>query len=167
MAMWPATLPIDVILANSKALRIVQAVADLFARVDASMSSPAHACRRCGQCCRFAEFGHRLFVTPMELSYLVAHVDLVRMGDPTSPEKCPYLWNDACGIHPHRLLSCRVFLCQGPEEDPQAPIGEEWHGILRGLHETHCVPYCYVDWPHAARQLGTAQGPEGDQQPIR
>jgi len=164
MAMGPSTLPIDAILANSKALRIVQAIADLFAQVDASMSSLSHACRQCGECCRFAEYGHRLFVTPMELSYLVAHVGVVRECDPTSPAVCPYLRHDACGIHCHRLLGCRIFLCQGRAEDPGRPSGERWHGILRGLHETHCVPYCYAEWPDALRQLGAPQGIQDDRQ---
>ena len=46
----------------------------LFARADSEMAAYREQCARCGQCCRFASYDHRLFVTTMELAYLLAKV---------------------------------------------------------------------------------------------
>ena len=149
----PTSLPVEMIHARSRDPQVLRAVADLFEQVDAEMAPWSSLCRQCGQCCRFAAYGHRLFVTTMELSYLLAHAGLPETSEEREPQACAYLVDNTCAIHAHRLLGCRVFVCRGLDGDQQATLAERWHRALVDLHGTHCTPYFYVELPAALRQL--------------
>jgi hypothetical protein len=142
----PVQVPIDVIRQTSRDPRKVQAVADLFAQVDAETKASQAACERCGECCRFATYDHRLFVTTMELAYLLARVGPVSSPPQSQPADCIYLISEQCSIYPHRMLGCRIFLCKFHDSGVPPSSNENWHRALIKLHQAYCVPYSYVDW---------------------
>lgn len=151
------TLPIGAIARASRDHRVIRAVADLFADVDLEMATYRKQCARCGQCCRFAIYDHRLFVTTMELAYLMAHAR-PDVSSPTSNSgDCIYQTRESCSIYPHRMLGCRIFLCKLPDTSSQGDLGARWHRAMIELHEEHCVPYCYAEWGDALRQMRTAK----------
>src|SRR5947207_7088495 len=62
------------------------AVADLYADLQAEIDARRPLCTASGRCCHFDAFGHRLFVTTMELAAFVHALDKMREGEaPAEP----------------------------------------------------------------------------------
>jgi hypothetical protein len=113
-------------------------------------------CVTSGRCCRFEEFGHRLFVTTMELAAFAAAGGL---GDqpPQSNGSCPFQRDRLCTVHAIRPFGCRVFFCDETSTDWQRRQYETFHAELKRLHERLKVPYFYVEWRDALRALSSTQ----------
>ena len=109
-------------------------------------------CATSGRCCRFEEFGHRLYVTTMELAAFVASAD--RPGTPCDGTGCPFQAERLCTVHAHRPFGCRVFFCDASSTDWQQEQYERFHERLKRMHEEFGVPYRYVEWRDALRALG-------------
>jgi Fe-S-cluster containining protein len=118
------------------------------------------ACRACGKCCRFEQFGHKLYVTAGELAYLIRQPETE--ADPqngasrlqtTPPAMCPYQDGDRCLARDGRALGCRLFFC-----DPAAAgwcnnVYEELHDKIKRLHAAHGLPYIYTELTSALTEL--------------
>src|SRR5687767_12870665 len=132
-------------------------IRDAVARVYADLQREIHArkpvCNASGRCCRFEEFGHRLYVTTIELAAFVAELRADRSVDP-NPGGCPFQVNGLCSVHLIRPFGCRVFFCDATSDDWQHEQYERFHGELKRLHEVLGVPYQYVEWRDALRYLG-------------
>lgn len=98
---------------------------------------PGLFCERSGRCCRFAEAGHRLYLTRLELAEMIAHGGSRAGG----AEVCPWLEDGLCGIREGRALACRTYFCS--DEAAAAEVTERWHGEIRRLHARHGLPYVY------------------------
>jgi Fe-S-cluster containining protein len=80
----------------------------LYGEVEAELRALGASCEACGRCCRFAEFGHELWLTNVELDYLQArhgHGGAAPLG------VCPYLDGTLCSARAGRALACRTFHC--------------------------------------------------------
>ena len=84
------------------------ALTALYREVDAELRRLGASCEACGRCCRFAEFGHRLWMTNLEAEYLRA-----RHGrrEAAEPGACAYLDGASCSAREGRALACRTFHC--------------------------------------------------------
>lgn len=153
-----ARLPIGAINRASRDPGVIRAVADLFAQVDLEMAAYHERCARCGRCCCFATYDHRLFVTTMELAYLLAQVGSDLSAPTDNSADCIFQIRESCSIHPHRMLGCRIFLCKLRDASKQGEFGERWHHAMIELHREYCVPYCYAEWGDALRQMTGAKG---------
>ncbi|MHC4645583.1 MAG: YkgJ family cysteine cluster protein [Planctomycetota bacterium] len=125
---------------------LLQKVAEVYEWLDAEIRSSrrlAGECCVCGRCCDFAEFDHRLFVTPPELMYLAAS-SASRNTKPMNAGRCPY--NDAgkCTIYEYRFAACRVFCCKG-DRDFQNGLSESALARLKSLCTEYGVDYRYLD----------------------
>jgi Fe-S-cluster containining protein len=105
-----------------------------------------------GRCCRFEEFGHRLYVTTAELAAFVAELGCVQ--GQAREGGCAFQKGKICGVHAIRPMGCRVFFCDATATDWQREIYEEFHGRLKELHRDLSIPYTYVEWRFACRELG-------------
>ena len=120
-------------------------------RVEVESNKPA--CSASGRCCRFGEYGHKLFVTTAELGVFLSEVDY-QGKTPSGKSRLPILANDACpyqsdrlcGVHPIRPLGCRLFYCDPLSTQWQQSAYERLHYELKRLHERSDVPYFYVEW---------------------
>jgi hypothetical protein len=156
MAIPSISLPMDAIQAGRQDPHLLDAVASLYRDVEASLTMLPVCCDACGHCCRFAAYDHRLFVTPLELCHLLASID-DRMPRITEwPESCPFLLDARCSIHPHRLLGCRIFLCRLSEADSDLDLAEASHRRLTRMHHDFGIPYGYIEWGEALRQVSDA-----------
>jgi hypothetical protein len=79
----------------------------VYAKIDALTSQAA--CQQCGECCRFEEFGHRLYTTLVEALYLVDRSGLA--ADCSEASHCAYLDGSKCLAREGRTLGCRTFFC--------------------------------------------------------
>ena len=141
------------------------AVRGVYADVQREIDLRRPVCVVSGRCCRFEEFGHRLFVTTAELAAFVHDLPEAWKPEATKPKAipwdgtgCPFQSNKLCGVHAVRPFGCRMFFCDATSTDWQNETYERFHAKLKRLHEDLGVPYCYVEWRQALKALGLAQG---------
>ena len=121
-------------------------MAQFYKRVDDEIASRSPLCRNRGLCCKFAEYGHRLYVTEPERTYF-AH-GLAGQWRPVSPDQadCPYHIEGVCTARSHRPLGCRVFFCDEAAQDWQGPVYEQFLAELKQIGQSHDMPYAYREW---------------------
>ena len=125
-------------------------VADLYAAVQREIDQRKPLCVISGKCCRFEEYGHRLYVTTVELAAFVH-------SSPAMPSDwdgmgCPFQKNKLCSVHPIRPFGCRMFFCDPTSTEWQNHRYERFHADLKRIHEQFDVPYFYVEWRQALRE---------------
>jgi len=153
---------------------IDRAIADLYTRVDAAIAARGPTCWLSGRCCNFDEFGHRLYVTGLEIEWVLGKAsrhggtkarrgdeeqgggkDESALSDPSclraSVPSCLFQSNTLCTIHTIRPLGCRIFFCQDRTQDWQRELYEQFLNELRALHEEHDLPYRYMEWREGLR----------------
>jgi Fe-S-cluster containining protein len=140
------------------------AVGRLYADVQKEIDARRPLCVVSGRCCRFEEFGHRLFVTTMELAAFVhdlGAMNAARERAPWDGTGCPFQSGKLCGVHAIRPFGCRMFFCDATATDWQNETYERFHARMKSLHEELGVPYVYVEWRQALKMLGlaTAEAP--------
>ena len=138
----------------------------LYAEVDAAIALRGPTCWVSGKCCKFESFGHRLYVTALEVVWFLRQVDAgdgSEVGHASTTARtasggirlpqlaetagaCPYQIVGRCSTHAVRPLGCRIFFCQAGTEDWQQDLYESFLTRLRALHERHGVAYRYLDW---------------------
>ena len=142
-----------------------------FGQLDQRIADHQPVCRNLGVCCKFGAFGHKLYVTTLELAYFRArHAD--RLQEQNAPstqdhqgaagfslrdsnagegafgaeQSCPFQQNGLCTTREGRPLGCRVFFCESADEDWQSELTEWALARLREMHEHFDVPYAYTEW---------------------
>jgi hypothetical protein len=141
---------------EAKRSDIAEQMKSFYERVDSRIASNRPTCWNHGDCCRFEQFGHRLYVTALEVIYYLA------MGDsPASvPEgTCPHAHDGQCHVRDRRPLGCRVFHCDTNAQHWQGPLTESQLGELRDMHVKLNVPYFYAEWLHILRALQAYDAP--------
>lgn len=89
--------------------RLLSELGALYGELDAAIASANPLCRTSGDCCRFAQYGHRLYATRVEAQYFA-----LRHGEPPRDfpqDACPYQKDRLCTAREGRPLGCRVFFC--------------------------------------------------------
>jgi Fe-S-cluster containining protein len=112
-------------------------------------------CVTSGRCCRFDEFGHRLFVTTMELAAFVRGLRQAAPFAVGSPQAggCPFQADKLCSVHSIRPFGCRVFFCDATASEWQQVQYARFHAELKRLHDELEVPYFYMEWRAALKAL--------------
>ena len=142
----------DAVLQAAQRPEIRSAVARVYADLQRQIDARKPLCTASGRCCRFDEFGHRLYVTTIELAAFVSNLP-ADQPTTTAPGGCPFQLDGLCSVHLVRPFGCRVFFCDSTSEQWQHEQYERFHGELKQLHEQLGVPYQYVEWREALRQL--------------
>jgi Fe-S-cluster containining protein len=135
-------------------MEVRAAVEAVYHAVQGEIDARRPACAVSGRCCRFEEYGHRLYVTTLELAAFVQR-------DAPSPGMwdgagCPFQRAKLCTVHPIRPFGCRMFFCDATSIAWQNDAYERYHAQLKQLHEELTVPYFYVEWRAALKALGLA-----------
>ncbi len=140
------------------------AVREIYSSLQDDIDARKPVCRASGRCCRFEEFGHRLYVTTLELAAFVAELPSRRPEDSRAgalpilsdrpPPGCPYQVDGLCGVHAIRPFGCRIFFCDSTSAQWQSERYERYHAELKRLHARLNVRYFYVEWRQALRELG-------------
>lgn len=148
-------------------------VADALARLRRSIADDTArrgpVCRNSGRCCRFASYGHRLYVTGLEVAAFEherhvntnsnsqetkrdkkpcspASLPVLTPQDAVATDACPYQRDNLCTAHDARPLGCRVFFCDAEGEAWPNELYERVQHAVRDLHDELGVPYVYADW---------------------
>jgi Fe-S-cluster containining protein len=116
----------------------------LYDDLDKDVAALGPVCQLSGRCCRFQEYGHTLFVSSLEVQYLLHQAP--------KPERaldqgatCP--WQDArnrCEARGARPLGCRVYFCDPAYQNSGEELSERFIARLKRLTEKHGVPWNYA-----------------------
>ena len=131
-----------------------EAVARVYAELQVEIDARKPRCSMSGRCCRFDEFGHRLYVTTIELAAFLPHVQPA----PAVAGGCPFQIDGLCSVHTVRPFGCRVFFCDETSEAWQHAQYERFHAQIKRMHEELAVPYRYLEWREALAEFGLATG---------
>ena len=142
----------DAVMQAARRPEVREAAARVYAELQQEIDTRRPRCDASGRCCRFEEFGHRLYVTTVELAAFVH--DLTVRPARWDHTGCPFQVNGLCGVHPIRPFGCRIFFCDATSDHWQQTHYERFHGELKRLHEELQVPYRYVEWRQALKELG-------------
>jgi Fe-S-cluster containining protein len=108
-------------------------------------------CRTSGRCCKFDEYGHRLFVTTMEFGTFLRELHDRTKARPFTGAGpiCPFQIDNLCSVHDVRPFGCRIFFCDETATDWQQQQYARFHVELKRLHALLEIPYFYVEWRQA------------------
>jgi hypothetical protein len=116
----------------------------VYDQVDREVARLGPVCELSGRCCRFAEYGHTLFVSTLEIRYLIAGAP-----DPARPldrgETCP--WQDRlgrCTARDARPLGCRVFYCDPTYQESAHEISEQFIKVLKKITQRWSLAWSYA-----------------------
>jgi Fe-S-cluster containining protein len=156
----PTNALYDAVRAASPRSEARTAVEQVYQDLAAQVEERRPFCIVSGRCCRFEEYGHRLYVTTLELATFLHGFDTLSKPAPltTSIENwdgigCPFQVAKLCGVHTLRPFGCRIYFCDATSTQWQQEAYEVFHGRLKRLHEELAVPYFYVEWRQALRAL--------------
>ncbi len=131
-------------------IEVIEAVDAVYAALQTEIDQRRPRCDLSGRCCHFEAFGHRLYVTTIELAAFVASNKVAAEPNPGS---CPFQRGKLCAAHTSRPFGCRIFFCDPTADEWQREKYEQFHGELKRLHDTLAVPYYYVEWRAALSDL--------------
>lgn len=144
---------------DDRAARVRGPLRALYAELDREVAAHAPRCEVSGRCCRFAEYGHTLFLSEPEATLL-----LTDAPPPSRPiddgATCP--WQDAagrCTAREARPLACRVYFCDPDYEPLAGPITERHLARLRrladdlGLEWNYAPLHRHLEWAIADGRL--------------
>ena len=131
----------------------------LYADIDRHLASAQPVCDNCGKCCDFDRYGHRLYVTTLEMLYFWSGLreqqsNAALKSQLTAPDgRCPYQ-QQGCTARPFRPASCRIFYCRDLPAEFQHNLTEQVMQRLMVMHEEFQAPYYYADlrqWLQSSR----------------
>jgi len=140
------------------------ALSALFVRIDADVAAGNPVCEISGRCCRFDAYGHRLYVTCLEIAWLMRHLNTAardRLAAAPLPAMsgCPFQVGRLCCVRDIRPLGCRLFFCDPAAEVWLNDLHEHYLGDLRRLHELRSINYRYIEWRSGLAEARTALAP--------
>jgi hypothetical protein len=142
----------DIVSAAARRPEVVAAALRVYTDLQGQIDARKPICSASGKCCRFEAYGHRLYVTTIELAAFVASLDRDKVT-PWDGTGCPYQVDGLCGVHAIRPFGCRVYFCDPTATQWQQDQYEAFHAQLKVEHERLDVPYRYVEWRAALAEL--------------
>ena len=120
-----------------------RAVLQLYADADRDVAAAGPVCVASGRCCRFAEYGHVLFLSGLEADVLLADAPSYD-PDAVTPDFCPFQKGNLCTAREPRPLGCRVYYCDLAYQETGNAITETFLLRLKELATEHGVEWRYA-----------------------
>lgn len=134
---------------------LAEEMARFYDRLDRTIADRGPTCWNHGSCCKFGEFGHKLFVTTVELAYFVRG-NLDDWRPPSAEDSCPFQNMGRCTAREHRPMGCRIFFCDPDAQDWQNDEYERQLRTLKAISAASGADYRYIEWMRALRQVPLA-----------
>lgn len=107
-------------------------------------------CSASGRCCRFEEYGHRLYVTGLEAAYTLARLPAPLTREALDAARqaggCPFQVENLCIAHTIKPLGCRTYYCDEAAQEWQKDLTERMLAKIRAIHDRHGLEYRYGEW---------------------
>lgn len=129
-------------LTSGERTRLQQRVLNLYDSADEEIQSHKPVCVASGKCCRFAEYGHTLFLSNLEAVVLLQHAPAY--STPTDSSFCPFQVEKLCTAREYRPLGCRVYFCDPGYAGKAEPITEHFLTQLKLIAEEEHVQWQYA-----------------------
>jgi Fe-S-cluster containining protein len=68
-------------------------------------------------------------------------------------EGCPFQQGTLCTAREARPLGCRIYFCDENAQSWQQAVYEQYHAQLQAVHERFGLPYRYIEWRQALREI--------------
>jgi hypothetical protein len=117
-------------------------VLDVYAAVDAAVAVAAPRCDASGRCCRFAEYGHTLFLSHFEAEVLLEAAP--SYSKPVTRDGCPFQVDNLCTARQERPLGCRIYFCDAAYQETGHRITEEAVAKLKQLADEFDAGWRYA-----------------------
>jgi hypothetical protein len=130
----------------------------VYEQLDSEVARRGPVCQMSGRCCRFQEYGHTLFVSTVEVRYLLGAAPPPQ-GPLDHGATCP--WQDSrghCTAREARPLGCRVYYCDPSYQEDAHGLSEQFVLRLKDLTTKHGLPWNYAPLHrhlHEERRNGT------------
>lgn len=115
----------------------------IYAELEQEVKALAPVCELSGRCCRFEEYGHRLYITQPEADLLL------EQGLPPNSEissaGCPFQIGNMCTARERRPFGCRVYFCDPKYEGHAPELSEAGIHKLKRLHQIEQIPWNYAE----------------------
>ncbi|MBI5763566.1 MAG: hypothetical protein HZA51_08595 [Planctomycetes bacterium] len=138
------------------ATRLNDLMRELYRDVDATVAAHQPVCTNRGACCKFKQFGHRLYVTDVELAYFSEGMKHAWKPVVTD-ESCPYQIDGMCTAREHRPLGCRIYFCDENAQSWQSDEYERFLSRLKAIGEDVGIAYRYREWLSALSEVATPE----------
>jgi len=119
-----------------------RAVMEVYADVDRDVAAAGPRCDASGRCCRFAEYGHTLFISQLEADVLLAAAP--PFAGPVTRDYCPFQVDNLCTAREPRPLGCRVYFCDPGYQETGHRITETSLRRLKDLADELGVAWRYA-----------------------
>jgi hypothetical protein len=133
----------------------------VYAEADRAVAAAGPRCDASGRCCRFAEYGHTLFLSHFEAELLLEAAPPYEK--PVGREACPFQVDNLCTARHQRPLGCRIYFCDPAYQETSHRITEEAIGRLKRLADEFGTGWRYAPLHaflnEADRPNTTAPGP--------
>lgn len=122
--------------------QVVAELQALYAWADAKVAAYSPRCEASGKCCRFKEYGHRLYLCQVEAGYLLENAPPYPL--PADEAGCPFQVDGLCTRRENRPLGCRVYFCDPSFSGAMETIMEEGVSRLKEITEKHHLGWDYA-----------------------
>jgi len=119
----------------------LNALAELYADLDARVRQLGVQCRACGACCHFQRSGYRLYAAWLERAALVRAHGRPRLA---ASGECGFLAEGRCRARAWRPLGCRVFFCDPAHKPREQGLYHEFLARLRAIADRFALPWDYA-----------------------
>jgi len=130
---------------------------EIYAAADAAVAEAGPRCDASGQCCRFQEYGHTLFVSQIEADYLLSQAP--PFAGPVSDAACPFQVENLCTAREPRPLGCRVYFCDPSYQEAGPRISERYLGAIKRLADEFDLGWRYAPLQFFLREHLSATQP--------
>lgn len=144
----------DMILNAERRETLQRRMTAFYEDVDRAIAANKPTCWNRGACCKFSSYGHRLYITSVELAYFVSG-QRDAWKPPTDNGACPYQIDGMCTAREHRPLGCRIFFC---DENAKHWQQDEYENRLTQLKQMMAeigLDYEYVEWLSALKGVSS------------
>lgn len=114
----------------------------VYAAADAAVAAAGPKCQASGRCCRFAEYGHTLFLSHFEAELLLESAPAY--PQPVGREGCPFQVGNLCTARESRPLGCRIYFCDPAYTDAMNRITEDAVAALKRIADTRGTGWRYA-----------------------
>ncbi len=121
-------------------------ILEIYRQADAAVAAAGPVCRASGRCCRFTEYGHRMYLSNLEAAVLLAGAPPYQK--PVSADFCPFQKDNLCTAREPRPLGCRIFFCDPSYQETGNQIMEHFLGRLKELAVAHGLDWEYAPLHH-------------------
>ncbi|MBI1368938.1 MAG: hypothetical protein GC162_09830 [Planctomycetes bacterium] len=139
------------------------ALRDLYDRLVDDIAGRSPTCWLSGKCCKFESYGHRLYVTGLEIAWMLGQIDAdararLDAAELRGMDGCPFQMSKMCGVHAIRPLGCRIYYCDPAAKSWQNEVYEQYQNELRRLHDQRGLTYRYMEWRMGLEDARAAMG---------